>query len=68
MRDNNYHFGKPTEPTKTPDESPFKNFIVSCLKCKSFAVVAMLHYDEETGDESLILTCAKCKQVERLKL
>ncbi|MEO5804020.1 MAG: hypothetical protein ABIR24_10865 [Verrucomicrobiota bacterium] len=38
-------------PRKTPDESPFRNFHIRCLRCDSYKLQLAVQYDESEGVE-----------------
>ena len=54
------------EPT-TPPDSPFRKFIVFCLKCRSHQLRVVSSYDEESGEMRVMLVCTKCRQTEEFK-
>ena len=56
------------EPPRTPTESPFRRFDVKCLKCGSYRLALNSGFDETTGEQSLLLTCSRCRQCEVLKV
>lgn len=56
------------QPRTTPDESPFRQFDVTCLKCNSYQLRLISEYNEEAGELSLILFCTRCRQREILPL
>jgi hypothetical protein len=56
------------QPPQTPAESPFRRFIVHCLKCGSFKLRLVSEYDEESGELAVILFCPACRQRETLPL
>ncbi|MEO5803420.1 MAG: hypothetical protein ABIR24_07805 [Verrucomicrobiota bacterium] len=53
-------------PRKTPDESPFRNFHIRCLRCESYKLQLAVHYDETEGAEILIILCQQCCQAEKV--
>ena len=44
------------EPRRTPPESQFRSFRVSCNKCNSFKLTVTAHYDDQS----------RCRQQEKL--
>jgi hypothetical protein len=56
------------EPPRTPPESPFRLFIVRCLKCDSYRLALAAEFDDEAGEPRVVLTCTCCRQREILKL
>jgi hypothetical protein len=55
------------QPPRTPAESPFRRFKVSCLACRSYRTRLEAQFDEETGEMTLLLICLRCRQWEKLK-
>jgi len=56
------------QPPTTPTDSPFRKFIVHCLKCNSFLLRVATTYDEDGGHHRTRLICTKCGQAEELPL
>lgn len=54
------------EPPRTPPESPFRRFDAKCLKCQSYQLSLATEFDEQSGELSLVLTCRRCRQQEKL--
>jgi mono/diheme cytochrome c family protein len=54
------------QPPQTPAESPFRRFKVSCLACHSYRTRLEAHFDEDTGEMTLLLVCLRCHQREKL--
>ena len=55
------------QPPTTPADSPFRNFMVSCLKCNSYQLRLTSGFDEDAGEVRVKLTCTRCRQTEDLK-
>ena len=53
-------------PRRTPADSPFRQFVVRCLKCDSSLLRVSREFDEESGEVWLVLLCTRCGQRERL--
>ncbi|TAK94408.1 MAG: hypothetical protein EPO07_16740 [Verrucomicrobia bacterium] len=49
-----------------PADSPFRNFIVRCLKCDSYLLRIASAYDKESGQHRARRICTKCGQTEEL--
>jgi hypothetical protein len=58
------HYQEPT----TPADSPFRKFIVHCLKCGSYRLRLTSAFDDSTGENRVTLTCTKCRQSEGIRL
>lgn len=56
------------EPPRTPRESPFRCFDVKCLKCGSYRLSLTSDFDEDAGEQRLLLACSRCRQCEVLKV
>ena len=54
------------QPPKTPADSPFRRFNVSCLKCGSFKLMAIGEFDSEAGELKVFLFCPSCREREQL--
>jgi hypothetical protein len=54
------------QPPTTPADSPFRRFMVSCLKCGSFKLRVIGEFDSETGEYKVCLFCPSCRQREQL--
>lgn len=53
---------------QTPGDSPFRKFIVKCLKCGSYQLRVTSAYDEDSGQHRARLVCTQCGQTEELPL
>ena len=53
---------------QTPEDSPFRQFTVCCLKCGSFKLVVIAEYNEESGETRAYLTCPRCRSREMLPM
>lgn len=53
-------------PRASPAESPFREFLVSCLHCQSFRVRTVIEFNEDAGETWIVLRCRTCGKVERL--
>jgi hypothetical protein len=56
------------EPPRTPPDSPFRRFVVKCLKCDSHRLTLTSDFDDEAGELRVTLICSRCRQREVLKL
>ena len=54
------------QPPKTPADSPFRRFNVSCLKCGSFKLMVIGEFDSEAGELKVFLFCPSCREREQL--
>lgn len=54
------------QPETTPCDSPFRCFMVSCVKCGSFRLQLKSQYDEESGETMVVMFCPNCQQHEVL--
>ena len=54
------------QPKTTATDSPFRHFVVHCLKCGSFKLKVRGEYDEEAGELALIFLCPRCRTSERI--
>jgi hypothetical protein len=54
------------QPPVTPADSPFRHFIVHCLKCGSFKLRVMAEHDEDSGEMKVYLFCPRCRAGEQL--
>lgn len=52
------YYGYRREKEETPVDSPYRGFIVQCVKCKSIKVKIVVQSDE--SGESAVLVCKKC--------
>jgi transcription elongation factor Elf1 len=50
----------------TPADSPFRKFIIHCLKCGSYQLRVISTYDEEVGEHRVALHCPRCGQTEEI--
>lgn len=48
------------QPRKTPSDSPFRNFDVTCLRCGSYQLRLVAQLDEESGEMSVVMVCKNC--------
>jgi len=64
----NYYFGRPPEAERTDKDSPFRQFIVRCLKCRSYKLRVISEYDDEGGEFKAYLFCPSCKARELLPM
>ena len=49
------------QPPQTSPESPFRRFIVRCLKCGSFELRLVTEFNDEVGELNLVLFCPNCR-------
>ena len=49
------------QPPQTAAESPFRRFVVSCLKCGSFKLRVITEFDSESGKPQVFLFCPQCR-------
>ena len=56
------------QPETTPADSPFRQFKVSCLKCGSFKLKLVSHYDEDSGETGVSLLCTNCPNREKMPI
>jgi hypothetical protein len=56
------------EEKKTPSDSPFRCFIVKCVKCDSFLLSIKGQWDEDAGEISVWLFCPRCRQQEKVNI
>jgi len=49
------------QPPQTPVDSPFRRFMVSCLKCGSFKLRVITEADSESGESQVFLFCPQCR-------
>jgi len=54
------------QPPQTPKDSPFRQFVVNCLKCGSCRLRVISEADSESGEMNVFLFCPNCRQRERL--
>ncbi len=54
------------EVRKALPDSPFRKFDVKCLRCRSYKLTLTAHYDEESGEPFVLLSCTCCRQQEKL--
>ena len=54
------------QPPQTPEDSPFRRFTVSCLKCGSFKLRVIGEFDSDAGELKTFLFCPSCRQREEL--
>ena len=54
------------QPRETPRDSPFRCFMVSCVKCGSFRLQLKLQFDEQIGETAAVLFCPSCRSQEKL--
>ena len=50
-------WGGSDQPPKTPADSPFRRFTVSCLKCGSYKLRVVGEFDSDAGDTKVFLFC-----------
>jgi len=50
----------------THADSPFREFNVSCLKCKSVKLRVIAEHDEHASELKIYLFCPSCRQREQL--
>jgi len=62
----NYYFGMRPPPPETRKDSPFRLFIVQCLRCHCAKLKVVGGFDEETGELQIFLVCPTCNVRERL--
>jgi Zn finger protein HypA/HybF involved in hydrogenase expression len=56
------------QPPTTPPDSPFRQFVVHCLKCGSFKLRVQSEHDEEAGEFKVYLFCPRCRSRELVPL
>ena len=66
MRHNNYYFGTRPVAPKTPVVSPYRKFMVCCLKCGSFKLRVISESDDESGELKVFLFCPQCREREQM--
>jgi hypothetical protein len=54
-------------PTTSPD-SPFRRFVVYCLKCKSSKLRVVGEFDGESGEFNVFLFCPQCREREQMPI
>jgi hypothetical protein len=54
------------QPPQTPPDSPFRRFVVHCLKCGSYRLRVIGEPCEETGETNVYLYCPACHAREKL--
>ena len=54
------------QPPATHADSPFRRFVVRCLKCDSFKLRVVSSHDEDAGETKVFLLCSKCGEREVL--
>jgi len=54
------------EPKRTHPDSPFRNFVVKCLRCESVKLNVAIEFDESEGSPVVIIQCCKCRQIEKI--
>ena len=54
------------EPKRTPPESPFRRFVVRCLKCDSHHLRVSAEFREDAGEICLVLHYTKCGEREQV--
>lgn len=47
-------------------DSPFRRFMVSCVKCGSFKLRVLGEFDEDAGEVKIYLFCPSCREREPL--
>ena len=62
MRRENY------QPPTTHADSPFRQFVVRCLKCNSFQLSVISEFEEESGETRAYLFCPRCRAREQLPM
>ena len=56
------------QPPQTHKDSPFRKFIVACLKCGSFRLLVIPEFCDESGETKVYLFCPACRQREQLPM
>lgn len=56
------------QPPQTPGDSPFRHFLVSCLKCGSYRLRVISEFSEESGTLDVFLFCPRCRSREKLPM
>jgi Zn finger protein HypA/HybF involved in hydrogenase expression len=56
------------QPKTTPAASPFRHFLVRCLKCGSYRLRVIAERSEDSGEAGVFLYCPNCHQREQLPL
>jgi hypothetical protein len=54
------------QPKTTPADSPFRQFMVSCVKCGSFKLRVLGEFDSDSGEVKVFLFCPSCRMCEQL--
>ncbi len=55
------------QPPVTPADSPFRRFVVHCLKCGSYKLRVIVEADE-SEEMTAYLFCPRCRERERLPM
>lgn len=63
-----YYFGTRPPPAQTPSDSPFREFMVQCLKCHSWKLRVICEQDSESEEMAAYLFCPRCRARERLPM
>jgi len=53
---------------KTSAESPFRDFVVHCLRCGSFKLRVIGEHDGDSGEVKAYLFCPCCRVRERMPM
>lgn len=53
---------------KTSADSPFRNFVVHCLRCGSFKLRVVGEHDADSGEVKAYLFCPNCRVRELLPM
>jgi Zn finger protein HypA/HybF involved in hydrogenase expression len=53
---------------QTPEESSFRRFRVSCLKCGSYKLRVIGEHDHEAGELKVFLFCPQCREREQMPM
>jgi hypothetical protein len=56
------------QPPTTPTDSPFRLFIVRCLKCASYRLRVIAEHEDDSPEMKVYLFCPKCRQREPLPM
>jgi hypothetical protein len=54
------------QPPETLPDSPFRKFIVRCLRCGSYRLRITAQFQETEGELMLVVFCTRCRQQETL--
>jgi hypothetical protein len=56
------------QPRRTPVDSPLRQFDCKCLRCDSYKLKFHTEFNEQDGEQIVLLVCTKCQQREKLPL